>query len=266
MSCYINATNERLYSAIESEYGRATELASQHRLSFRQLKLTESTRRAQRRDKTGSRTRFAPHPEVRTENQFELSCYFAGRNPSAPTDAVTTLAEATLGGEQRTSAGLTVQTVSGSPQMVSFPSPHGLTAGQGLRFQGELRFVKAVNSASSVTLSAPFSNGLQSGCELGSAVSVWPGDKPKPVTLGDYWTPPATIDRILAGCVVDEMAITLNSDYHGATFRGSVREVASVTGFAAGMTGLTGFPAEPDVPGTRKRRPHPGVRKWVGTE
>jgi hypothetical protein len=245
MSCYINATNERLYGAVEDEYGQAVTLSSADRLSFRSLRLTESTLRAARRDKTGSRTRFAPHPEVRTENRFELDCYFAGRNPGSPWDGVTNLVEATLGGPRVSAGSLIVSTVSGNPQTLGFSVAHGLTRGQGLRFQGELRFVKEVPSSTSVVLSAPFSNGLQPGGVLGTTISIWPGDKPKPLTLGDYWNPSGVVDRVLAGCVVDEMTVALNSDFHGAQFRGTAREIASVTGFLPGSTGLSLFPAEP---------------------
>lgn len=248
MSCYINATNERLYGALESQYGQAASLSGSHRMSFRSLRLTERIRRTERRDKTGSRTRFTPHPAVRTDNRFELACYFAARNPASPTDGVANLAEAALGGARINGNGLSVSGVSGNPQTVTFSAAHGLTAGQALRFQGELRFVKTANSATSVTLSAPFGSGFQAGASTGNTVTLWPGNKPKPFTLGNYWTPSGTIDRILAGCVANELAIALNSDFHGASFRGTAREVASVTGFDAGETGLGQFPAEPGNP------------------
>jgi hypothetical protein len=66
--------------------------------------------------------------------------------------------------------------------------------------------------------------------------------------MGNYWTPAGSLDRVLAGCVVNELGMTLNSDFHGVSFRGAVREVASVTGFAAGYTGLSSFPPEPSNP------------------
>ncbi len=248
MSCFINATNERLYGGLESQYGLARALAGTDRLSFRQLKVAERTRRTERRDKTGTRTRFAPHPEVRTDNRFELDCYFAGRSAEDPIDGVTNLVEGTLGGERRSWEGLTVSDASGEGAVVGFNAAHGLQVGQAIRFQGQLRFVKAVNSTTVVTMSAPFGAGFQAGSTTGKAITLWPGDKPKPLTLGNYWSPAGTLDRVLAGCVVNEMSIALNSDFHGASFRGSVREVASVTGFAAGSTGLASFPSEPANP------------------
>lgn len=248
MSCFINATNERLYGAMESQYGQARTLAGSDRLSFRQLKVSERTRRAERRDKTGTRTRFAPHPEVRTDNRFELDCYFATRDPQAPTDGVANLMEATLGGERITWNGLTAIDVSGNGQVVAFNAAHGLKVGQAVRFQGQLRFVKSVVNTTTITVSAPFGQGFQAGSVTGKTVSMWPGDKPKPLTMGNYWTPAGTLDRLLAGCVVNEMAVALNSDFHGASFRGSVREIASVTGFSPGSTGLVSFPAEPSNP------------------
>ncbi|MCW5963464.1 MAG: hypothetical protein KIT83_05450 [Bryobacterales bacterium] len=248
MSCFINATNERLYGATEQQYGQARALSGSDRLSFRQLKVSERSRHAERRDKTGSRTRFAPHPEVRTDNRFELDCYFATRDPQTPTDGVANLVEAALGGERLTGNGLTVSEVSVNGQTVAFNAAHGLKAGQAVRFQGQLRFVKSVVNTTTITLSAPLGAGVQAGSVTGKTVSMWPGDKPKPLTMGNYWTPAGTLDRVLAGCVVNEMVVVLNSDFHGASFRGTVREVASVTGFAPGSTGLTSFPAEPPNP------------------
>ncbi len=248
MSCYINTTGERLYGAIEQAYGTARSLVGTDRLSFRRLALTERTKRAERRDKTGTRTRFAPHPELRTENRFDLDCYFAGRDPANPVDGVSNLVEATLGGVRSTWNGLTVTDVGGGGMVVSFNAVHNLQQGQAIRFQGQIRFVKTVNSSTTVTVSAPFGAGFQVGSVTGKTITMWPGEKPKAVTMGNYWSPTGTLDRVLAGCVVNEMAVALNSDFHGAAFRGTVREVASVTGFDAGSTGLSGFPMEPINP------------------
>lgn len=257
MSCYINASNERLYGAIESEYGRASSLQSSDRISFRSLKVTERTIRSERRDKTGSRTRSAPHPAVRKDNRFDLSCYFASRGSGNASDGVVRLVEAALGGDTIDLSSLDVAGVSGNPQMVTFSVSHGLQEGQALRFQGELRFVKTVNSTNSITLSAPFGVGFQAGSQTGNTVTCWPGDKPRPFTLGNYWTPTGTIDRVLAGCVTNEMVIALNSDFHGASFRGTTREVVSVTGFDGGGTGLESFPTEPPI-ALQDRRLVPG--------
>lgn len=245
MGCYINSTNERLYGALEAEFGTAASLTAQDRLSFRSLKLKEETIRAARRDKTGSRTRFAPHPEIRTENSFDLLCYFPGRDPSNPVDAMTNLVESALGGERKTVTGLVVSATSATPPGLTFAAPHGLSIGQGLRFGGQLRFVKEVPNALTVLLSAPFDNGIQAGSALGVSATLYPGEQPRPITLGNYWTPGAGLDRVLAGSVIDEVEISLNSDFHGARFRGITREVVSASSFMAGSTGLSQFPAEP---------------------
>lgn len=161
---------------------------------------------------------------------------------------MTNVVEATLGGARSTWNGLAVSAVDGAGTTVTFSAAHGLQVGQGIRFQGQLRFVKAVNSTTSIALSAPFGLGFAPGSVTGKTITLWPGEKPKSFTLGNYWSPAGTLDRILAGCVVNELGLTLNSDFHGVSFRGEVREVASVTGFAAGSTGLANFPAEPDNP------------------
>lgn len=247
MGCYINSTNERLYGAIESEFGAAASLSSGDRLSFRSLKLGESAIRATRRDKTGSRTRFAPHPEIRTDNRFELTAYFPGRDAVAPTDAMTNLVECALGGERRSATGLIVSSIGTNPASITFSAPHLLAPSQALRFGGQIRFVKEVVSSNIVALSAPFDGNLSAGSSLGTTVTLYPGDTPRSFTLGNYWNPTGTLDRILAGSVIDEMEIALNSDFHGARFQGITREVVSVAAFSAGHTGLTQFPAEPPL-------------------
>lgn len=245
MSCYINATNERLYGTLEAEFGKAASLAPQDRISFRSLKVKEDSVRTPRRDKTGSRTRFAPYPEARVENAFDLQCYFPVRDPAGPLDATARLVESAMGGENKTASGLTVSATGANPAMLSFTAPHGLASGQGLRHGGQLRFVKAVPDALSVILSAPFDNAIGAGSPLGDSATFYPGDKPRSITLGDYRDPAGSLDRILAGGVIDDMEIALNSDFHGVRFRGIAREVISAAAFAPGESGLGQFPAEP---------------------
>ncbi|MCZ2156382.1 MAG: hypothetical protein LC114_21175 [Bryobacterales bacterium] len=257
MSCYIQATNERLYAATEAEFGRAATFDAQDRVSFRSLKVKESAVRTPRRDKTGSRTRPAPDPQVRMENTFDLQCYFAARDPENPLDAAARLVGGALGGESRTTSGLTAAAVGSISATLSFGSPHGLAIGQGLCHGGQLRFVKAVPDALSVLLSAPFDNAIGSGSALGTCTTFYPGDKPRSLTLGDYWDPAGSLDRVLAGSVTDEMEIALNGDFHGARFRGVVREVLASNAFAPGESGLNQFPPEPS-PGNRHFQLIPG--------
>lgn len=245
MSCYVNATNERLYGAVENDYGQVVTLNSSHRISFRSLRVTERAIRSERKDKTGSRTQLASHPAIRKDNRFDLACYFSARDAGSPLDGMAQLVSAVLGGQQRESNALVVSSAVGTPQVLTFSAPHDLVVGQALRFGGELRFVRTVLSSTSVELSAPFVTGMSSGSVLGKAVTMFPGDKPRSFTLGNYWNPGATLDRLLAGCVANEMQVTLNSDFHGAVFRGTSREVLPASSFTAGSAGLGSFPSEP---------------------
>lgn len=245
MGCYINRTDERVYGAIESQYGQARTVGAADRLRFSRLVVREEIVRGQRRDKTGTRTKHAPHPEIRSENRFEIDCYFARRLPMSPADAMTMMVEASLGGNRVANSAAAVTVVGQGGKELSFGIPHGLSAGQGVRFRNEVRFVRTVLGPQSVELCAPFESAMQAGEILENAITIWPGDKPKPFTMADYWTPTGVLDRVLAGCVVEEMTVKLNSDFHGATFRGTVREVVAAEGFTAGAGGLSSFPAEP---------------------
>jgi hypothetical protein len=114
-----------------------------------------------------------------------------------------------------------------------------------------------------VWLSAPLSG--QAGQVTGGAVSYGPAVKLPSVSLYEYWSPGEAVQRILAGCVVDEMSIALNGDFHELTFRGMAAAVIDSKTFEAQQGGLAGFPAEPPVEALMEM-PVPGHlgQAWAG--
>src|SRR5262245_33889538 len=75
MPSYISSNANRLYSANETEYGRVPEIGARNRIPALRLSAKQQLDRAERRDKTGSRT-FAGTPlGTRRRTTFELRAY-----------------------------------------------------------------------------------------------------------------------------------------------------------------------------------------------
>jgi hypothetical protein len=60
MSCFIASNQNRVYSALESEFGRAAVVTGLDRLPFSTFRLRERRTQVSIRDKTGSRTYPGP--------------------------------------------------------------------------------------------------------------------------------------------------------------------------------------------------------------
>ena len=56
MSCYVSSNNERIYVALESNYGTVPVITEQNRIPAVKLGIKQVAEQTGRRDKTGSRT------------------------------------------------------------------------------------------------------------------------------------------------------------------------------------------------------------------
>src|SRR5437879_4471801 len=75
MSCYISSNANRLYAALESNYGQAPAITAANRIAAVKLTAKQSLEKPERRDKTGSRT-FPGYPaELRKLTNFSLTIY-----------------------------------------------------------------------------------------------------------------------------------------------------------------------------------------------
>ncbi len=264
MACYISSTKNRHYAAIESAYGQAAAVTAAERFTSLGIKVSVEHEYRRRRDKTGTRTYQGIAGGLRKQVSFEAGTYLYQRDPMVPAPKYSALIEAAMGsGPLTTSGGATVASVEGS--QVTFSSPHGLQAGQAVPIGGEVRFVESVSGGSAIVVSAPFTQQI-AGLGAGSAVVYPLAHDLKSATLYDYWSPTGAIQRILAGCVIDEMAIEINGDYHEMRFRGEAAEMLDNRSFQAGQAGLAAFPDEPSV-GTNIEAPIPGHlgQAWFGT-
>lgn len=144
----------------------------------------------------------------------------------------------------QTFAGGIVDSVPGENQ-IRLTEAHGLTAGQGITYGGELRFVTAVIDSYTVEINAPLSLSPLHGSPVGPTITYKLGKNPKSVSLFDYWSPDSALQRILAGSTVDELALRVNGDFHEFDFRGFASELVDNSSFAEGQGQLTDFPVEP---------------------
>jgi hypothetical protein len=261
--CVLSSQN-RFYAKEEPSFGTAPAVTAADRLAAIGLGIQQVDELRQRKDKTGSRTYVGVSPGGRKRTKFSLQTYLmAGTTPgSAP--AAGTLFQAALGASPLVFGGGTAGGGSSTSQ-IAFASPHGLVEGQAFGFNEELRFVAAVNSSTSVTVSAPFSTAPGAGASLTGAVTYKPAATLPSLSIFDYWDPVTAVQRILLGALCGTFQVKINADYHEFEFGGEAKDVLDTVSFTAGQGGLASFPAEPVV-GAEARLPVPGNlgQAWLG--
>lgn len=262
MNCYISTRDSRYYAAIEPAFGQAAAVTAAERFSGLGLRVLQKWDEPQRRDKTGTRSYQGIAGRLRKRTWFELSTYLYARESGDAKPRCGALIEGAMGAAPRVhGGGLPVVTVTGTT--VTFGAAHGLQPGDGIVLGSELRVVTACPDAQTAWLSAPLSG--PAGSATGGAVSYGLALKPPSVSLYEYRTPGTEVQRILNGCVVDEMSVELNGDFHELTFRGLAAGVIDNKTFEAQQGGLASFPVEPVV-APLMEMPVPGHlgQAWLG--
>jgi len=244
MSSYVSSNANRLYVALEQSYGQIPSIGSGNRFPAVKLTTRQQAERAERRDKTGSRTFPGLPAGLRKRTTFELKTYMtAWNNPSAE-PGYGPLFRASLGGGPILFNGGTAGAGSTTTNL-QFSAPHGLGAGQAVTSGGELRFVAAVPGANSVVLNAPLSVAPAPGAPIGPTVCYQPALEIPSVSVFDYWTPASAVQRILCGVAIDTLAIRVNADFHEFEFTGAAQDLLDSSSFSMGQGQLTSFPEEP---------------------
>ncbi|MEZ5398298.1 MAG: hypothetical protein R2729_01435 [Bryobacteraceae bacterium] len=203
--------------------------------------------RPTRQDKTGTRT-FAGLPSIlRKRATFDLTTYMTSWNTEDEEPCYGALFRSTLGAAPMLFPGALV---SDSPDELTIATagPHGLVAGQAVRFNDELRFVTGVVDDSTIAINAPFEVAPAVGDELGRAVTYTPSNTIASTTLFDYWNPAESVQRMVAGAAVDRLSVDVNGDFHQFRFQGVGAGVEDNLTFTSGTAGLTEFPEEPAGP------------------
>ena len=141
-------------------------------------------------------------------------------------------------------AGGTVAAVTGQTQ-IQFAAAHGLTPGQAISSAGEIRFVTAVQDATTVFINAAFSSEPVAGSAIGATATFQLATDLGSTTIYDYWDPSTVVQRILNGAAMDAMKVKVNGDFHEFEFSGPSQDLVDSASFVSGEAGLGNFPAEP---------------------
>ena len=262
MNCYISTRQSRYYAALETAFGQVAPATPANRFSGLRLDVRQQWDAPQRRDKTGTRTYQGIAGRLRKRTWFELSTYLYARESGDAKPRCGALIEGALGAAPRIhSGGLPVAQVLGTT--ATFGAAHGLQPGDAIVIGSELRVVTACPDGQTAWLSAPVR--AAGGGATGGGVSYAPALTLPSVSLYEYWSPDTAVQRILNGCVVDEMSVELNGDFHELTFRGQAAGVIDSRTFEAQQGGLAGFPAEPAL-APLMEMPVPGHlgQAWLG--
>jgi len=264
MSSYIGWNDNRFYTALESSFGTVATVSATNRCSGLALAAQQQTIVPKRNDKTGTRTYQGVSGALRRNNTFKFRTYVTAAATTGQAPSHGPLYQSALGGTPVSFGGVTVASISGAT--VNCGASHGLQAGQAVTLGGEIRFVAAVPSASSIVVNAPFSSGATGGAQLGATVSYAPDTDLPSLSLYDYWSPDSAVHRLLAGAAVDKVLWKANGDFHEVEFDGVAVDVLDSTSFQAGQGGLAAFPAEPAM-ASFDETPIPGFvgQIWIGS-
>ncbi len=241
---YISSRDNRFYVALEQSYGHAAASSSFNRIPAVKLVARQQRGRAERKDKTGSRT-FAGYPAgERRVTTFELHTYMRDWPDQSREPGYGPLFQACFGRPAAMANQLPISAVS-SPNRVAFGTAHGLTPGQAVAYGADLRFVAAVVDDHTVQLNAPFSIQPATGTTTGVTATYLPGSELSSATIVDYWSPGTAVQRLIYGAAVDDLQIQVNGDFHGFQFSGPACDIVDSSSFQQGQAGLSAFPAEP---------------------
>ena len=163
------------------------------------LAAKQDLEKAQRKDKTGTRT-FPGFPaSLRPVTSYDLTTYMTSwDNPSDGPPSYGPLFQASLGATPLVFGGGTASANSAASALV-FTAPHGLVPDQAVTHGGEIRFVEAVVDSLTVQLNAPLSVTPAAGDAIGPTITFLPATDIPSVSIFDYWTPSTALQRILVG-------------------------------------------------------------------
>jgi hypothetical protein len=248
VSCYISSNNERIYVALESTYGDVPAITGANRIPLIKLGAKQVSEQTNRHDKTGSRT-FAGMPNhIRKLTKWSVQTLMTAWTNQGQQPSEGPLFQGAMGGTPVFFTGGTVSTVTGLTQ-IQFTAAHGLSAGQAVTFSGEMRFVAAVQSSTTVFLNAPFTTTPTNGSLFGTTITYGLAESLPSVSIFDYWDPAAAVQRIVDGAAVDTMQVKVNGDFQEFDFAGPSRDLIDSASFASGQGGLSEFPTEPSTVG-----------------
>lgn len=240
---YIISNQNRFYAATELKYGAAQAVDATNRFPATHIKAYLATEVVRRLDKTGTRSYQGALPSGRIQTSFDVRSYLStwsgvGEPGYGP------LFHAACGARPVQWNGLAVASLIDA-KTISFAEPHGLQAGSAISFGGEIRFVVSAIDALMIQFNAPFTKPLVLGALLGPTVTYRLASELPSFTLYNYWNAQSGMSRLLAGCGVDEMTLSINGDIHEFDFVGPGSDLVDGLSPTNNAAGLATFPPEP---------------------
>lgn len=245
MSSYILSRGNRFYAAIESAYGMAAPITAGNRLVGQRLQAHQVTAPSTRRDKTGLRTYSASGVQGLRTTAFEFSTFLTSTGGAA-TPYLGNLLQGALGSAPELSSGLVVSAAPSAAE-IQTTTAHGLTVGDAVSWSGELRFVVAVPSSSTLMLNAPLSNAIPANATLGNVAVYRLGTSLPSVSLYDYWDPTGAVCRVLPGAAINQVQLSVSGPEADVAFSGPAADLLDSVTFVSGTAGLNAFPQEPSL-------------------
>jgi len=244
MSCYISSNNERIYCALESSFGMIPAITGANRIPALKFKAKQVPEQIGRKDKTGTRTFVGLPNRVRESTSFAVDTLLTEWSNTSAQPAYGPLFQCAMGGTPVIWAGGTVASLTGTTE-IAFTAPHGLSAGQAVTFNGEMRFVTAILNPSTIYINAGFTTLPVAGSAMGPTINYGLADSLPSASIFDYWDPSTAVQRIVEGAAIDKMQIEVNGDFQQFNFSGPARDLVDSASFQNGQGGMTQFPAEP---------------------
>jgi hypothetical protein len=235
---YVASTNNRSYVAIEDVYGQGAILQTTNRLpSTSRLEIRQAFERAQRADKTGSRTAVLQQSQALARTAFKISAPMTSWSDVQDSSWCSVL-QAAFGEKSEAWNALMIRGAT-SEGLITTDVPHDLTTGDAVVLANEIRFVSSVESPMSLFLNLPFSRTPSVGASLMPATTFRLSSTLPSLTLADYWTAQG-LSRIASGAIVDTISLLFTRQVCTFVASGIANEVK-----ASGNT--TDFPAEPMI-------------------
>jgi hypothetical protein len=245
MSSYISSNANRFYAALETTYGQAAPIMPANRYSAIHLRAHQSIQPTKRFDKTGTRTFQGNSPNGRRQTAFLTQVYLTSWDrSSAPSYGP--LFQAALGRPPVLTSELTITSTQGLTEFQT-STEHALSFGTGVGYGGEIRFVATVTDSHTFSVNAPFKTLPEPGNCFSACLNYTLATELPSLTIYDYWDPIATVSRIVTGCAVDTLNISINGDFHEFTFSGPAADLVDSSSFTPGVAGLTSYPTEPQL-------------------
>jgi hypothetical protein len=244
MASYISSNANRFYTGLESAYGQVPAITAQNRFPAVKLTAKNQMEKADRKDKTGSRTFVGLPVGMRRQTTFDLTTYMTSWAGSSQGPSYGPLFQAGLGSTPTFFGGGTAAAGSTGTTLI-FEAPHGLSAGQGVSCNGEIRFVSAIVNSTTVQVNAPFSSTPAAGESVNPTVSYLPATELPSVSIFDYWDPSTAVQRILCGAAMNRVTVKVNGDFHQFSFNGMAQDLLDNSSFVGGGGQLSSFPPEP---------------------